>query len=54
MTDDKEEKLTKYINRIAAGEVLSPSDRKHYEALCNEWLDEEEREFWSHRVSEFI
>jgi len=54
MTEDQERKLDEYVQRIVSGEILSESDRKHYDALCNEWLDEEDAKHIRARLGEFI
>jgi ribosome assembly protein YihI (activator of Der GTPase) len=54
VTNDREDQLDKYLARINAGEVLSAGERQHYQALCEEWLDEEEAKYRSRKISEFI
>ena len=54
MTSDKEQQLDRYLVRIDRGEVLSAGERQHYQALCEEWLDEEETKYRSRKISEFI
>ena len=54
MSNDKEQQLDRYLVRIDRGEVLSAGERQHYQALCEEWLDEEETKYRSRKISEFI